>query len=96
MSQDQMQICSNQKKQRITTAAFSAKFKSKKEIYRFLTVDVKAYLCNCDSLTIYFLKGTNHSFDVTMLTWSLLLPLDLAMAKKNFIKCDDIRTLACP
>ena len=41
----------------ITTMQFSAKFKSKKEIYVFLTVDCKAYLCNSDSLTIYFLKG---------------------------------------
>lgn len=43
--------------QGLTTIAFAAKFKSKREIYVFLTVDCKAYLCNADSLTIYFLKG---------------------------------------
>ena len=41
----------------ITTAQFAAKFKSKNEIYLFLTVDCKAYLCSADNLTIYFLKG---------------------------------------
>ena len=44
------------KKEHITASAFGAKFRSKREIYVFLTVDVKAYLCNCDNLTIYFLK----------------------------------------
>ena len=41
----------------ITTAQFAAKFKSKAEIFLFLTVDCKAYLCSADNLTIYFLKG---------------------------------------
>ena len=50
-----MQINSNQKRE-VTAAAFASKFRSKREIYVFLTVDVKAYLCNCDNLTIYFLK----------------------------------------
>jgi hypothetical protein len=40
----------------VTAAAFSAKFRSKREIYTFLTIDAHAYLCNCDNLTIYFLK----------------------------------------
>ena len=40
----------------VTAATFAAKYKSKREIYQFLTVDAKAYLCNCDNLTIYFLK----------------------------------------
>ena len=43
-------------KRNITAATFASKFRSKREIYVFLTVDVKAYLCNCDNLTIYFLK----------------------------------------
>jgi hypothetical protein len=46
---------SNLQKQ-VTAAAFSAKFRSKREIYTFLTIDAHAYLCNCDNLTIYFLK----------------------------------------
>ena len=45
----------------ITTAQFAAKFKSKREIYLFLTVDCKAYLCDCDNLTIYFLKGKQQA-----------------------------------
>ncbi len=40
----------------VTTSAFASKFRSKREIYAFLTVDANAYLCACDNLTIYFLK----------------------------------------
>ena len=43
-------------KQTVTASAFGSKFRSKREIYVFLTVDANAYLCNCDNLTIYFLK----------------------------------------
>ena len=46
-------------KRSVTAAMFASKFRSKREIYVFLiflTVDVKAYLCTCDTLTIYFLK----------------------------------------
>ena len=43
-------------KTKITAATFQSKFRSKKELYVFLTVDVKAYLCNCDNLTVYYLK----------------------------------------
>ncbi len=43
-------------KQSITSAEFSAKFKSKKEVYNFLTIDCHAYLCCADNVTIYFLK----------------------------------------
>ena len=46
----------NQNKPTITAAAFGAKFRSKREIYQFLTMDVKAYLPDCDNVTIYFLK----------------------------------------
>ena len=35
---------------------FGSKFKSKKEVFQFLTIDAKAYLCSFDCLTIYFLK----------------------------------------
>ena len=41
---------------RVTTSQFAAKFKSKREVFNFLTVEAKAYLCNVDSLTIYFLR----------------------------------------
>ena len=40
----------------VTTATFSSKFRSKREIYVFLPVDAKAYLPNCANVTIYFLK----------------------------------------
>ena len=42
--------------QKIASASFSAKYKSKAEIFRFLTVDVKCYLPKYENITIYFLK----------------------------------------
>ena len=50
-----MQISTAQR-QRITTAEFSAKFRSKYEVYQFLTIDAKAYLPAPECVTIYFLK----------------------------------------
>jgi len=38
--------------QKITAAAFSAKYRSKREIYNLLTVDCGAYLPSYDSTTI--------------------------------------------
>lgn len=39
--------------QQVSAAEFGAKFKSKKEIYRFLTCEVKAYLDQYDAMTIW-------------------------------------------
>ena len=50
-----MQI-NSQEKRRVTTAEFSAKFRSKYEVYQFLTIDAKAYLPGPECVTIYFLK----------------------------------------
>lgn len=41
---------------KITTAEFSAKFKSKQELFFFLTVECKAYLPPIETCTIYWLK----------------------------------------
>ena len=41
---------------RITAAEFAAKYKSKKEVYQLLTIDVGAYLPSYQLVTIYFLK----------------------------------------
>ena len=40
----------------ISAKEFEAKYKSKREIYTFLTVDAGAYLPPYDTVTIYFLK----------------------------------------
>ena len=40
----------------VNVNAFAAKFKSKREIYTFLTIDAGAYLPAHDNVTIYFLK----------------------------------------
>ena len=41
---------------RITTSMFAAKFRSKYEVYQFLTIDVSAVLPPHDCVNIYFLK----------------------------------------
>ena len=43
-------------KARLTTSEFSAEFRSKNEVYAFLSIDVEAYLPSKDCVTIYFLK----------------------------------------
>ena len=35
---------------------FASKFRSKREVFNFLTIDVKAYLPSYDTVTIYFLR----------------------------------------
>ena len=51
-----MQASQQVDKVRITTSEFSAKFRSKNEVYTFLAVDVGAYLPPTECVTIYFLK----------------------------------------
>ena len=41
---------------KVTTSEFSAKFRSKNEVYTFLAVDVDACLPPTECVTIYFLK----------------------------------------
>jgi hypothetical protein len=43
-------------KSRITTSEFSAKFRSKNEVYAFLSIDVAAYLPPPECVNIYFMK----------------------------------------
>ena len=43
-------------RQQVTAMEFASKYKSKREVYNFLTIDVHAYLPPYDNLTIYFLK----------------------------------------
>ena len=43
-------------KHQVTAMAFASKYKSKREVYTFLTVDVGAYLPAYETITIYFLK----------------------------------------
>ena len=51
-----MQASNQSNKVRVTTNEFSAKFRSKNEVYTFLAVDVDAYLPPTECVTIYFLK----------------------------------------
>jgi hypothetical protein len=59
MDDDNMNQIPNQQargRQQVTATAFAAKYKSKREIFNFLTMDVKAYLPTYDTVSIYFLK----------------------------------------
>ena len=59
MDDDNMNQIPNQQargKQQVTATAFAAKYKSKREIFNFLTMDVKAYLPTYETVSIYFLK----------------------------------------
>ena len=40
----------------VTVAAFASKYRSKNEIYSFLTLEVQCYLPAPHTLTVYFLK----------------------------------------
>ena len=40
----------------VNVKEFEAKYKSKREVYTFLTIDCNAYLSPFDTLTVYFLK----------------------------------------
>ena len=40
----------------VNVSTFAAKYRSKREVYTFLTVDGNAYLSAFDTLTMYFLK----------------------------------------
>ena len=42
--------------QRVTSTSFAAKYRSKREVYNFLTVDVGAYMPDFNTVTIYFLR----------------------------------------
>ena len=39
--------------QKVTAAEFAAKFQSKREIYKFLSCECKAYLDNYEAMTIW-------------------------------------------
>ena len=40
----------------MTATAFASKYKSKREVFNFLTMDVKAYFPSYETISIYFLK----------------------------------------
>ena len=40
----------------IDVNTFAAKYRSKREVYTFLTIDGNAYLSAFDTLTVYFLR----------------------------------------
>ena len=45
-----------QRMSKVSAKEFASKFKSKREVYNFLTLDVKAFLPPYENVTIYFLK----------------------------------------
>ena len=43
-------------KEMVNAAAFASKFQSKREVWRFLSSEVGAYLASYETMTIYHLK----------------------------------------
>ena len=57
LNQEMNQIPANQPRMvQVSSKEFSAKYRSKREIYNFLATDVGVYLPPYDNITIYFLK----------------------------------------
>ena len=53
---DQIPVQNIRAKATVTAQAFSAKYQSKQEVYRFLASEVGAYLCSYQTVTIFHLK----------------------------------------
>ena len=81
----QYEICCTE----ITAAEFAAKFKSKREVYNFLTLDCNAYLCSADCLTSHFLKdlvsGKRKCKSFWILFWHIIV-----------VNCQDVKIVYCP
>ena len=54
--QDSQEAISSSQNHKVTSTSFAAKYRSKREIYNLLTVDVGAYLPPFETVTIYYLK----------------------------------------
>ena len=69
------QINLNQAREKVNAAMFASKFRSKREVFVFLTVNCKSYLPPNECVTVYFLKdiamGTKKGKLNTALTMSL-------------------------
>ena len=52
-----MQDLTQTPRKQVTANAFAARYRSKKEIFNFLSSNVGCYLCPHENLSIYFLKA---------------------------------------
>ena len=73
----------------VNAAAAASKYRSKKELYYFLTVDCKAYLLAYECVTQYFLKQLVKGDKKRK-----LCPLHFVL--RLGIKCDDFKYIYCP
>ena len=65
----------------ITTKEFSAKFRSKTEVYAFLSIDVEAYLPQSECVNIYFLKDLVTGKKKCKYHLRLILPSQISKQK---------------
>ena len=75
--------------QTVTAAQFGARFRSKKEVFQFLTVELKAFLPAYNTVSIYFLKGKYLLLIETLCA-------DIISGKKKYIHCSKIQYLYIP
>lgn len=72
----------NQDHNQVNVASFAAKFRSKAEVYQFMTLDVKAYLPAPNTITVYFLKDLVSGTKKCKYRWfSDLVEPDVEMRK---------------
>ena len=62
-------------KQKVSAQAFAARYRSKKEIFNFLSSNVGCYLCSHDNLSIYYLKAIMEGKRYCLLLNLLIQPL---------------------
>ena len=73
----------------VSAKEFSAKYKSKRECFNFLTVEAKTYLSAYETLTTYYLKWVLSLF-------LKFLYRDLIAGRKKKVKCDQVKIIFIP
>ena len=75
--------------QQITAASYGSRFKSKKDVFGFLTVEVGAFLPSYHTVSIYFLKGKYPFLFESPCA-------DLISGQKKHVQCSKVKYLYVP
>lgn len=90
MQQNNQVVMQAQNHTNVNVQAFAAKYQSKRECYKFLTIQVEAYLPPYENVTIYFLK------DVISGTKKCKYPVQFCVDRSPDIKAKQVRTIVIP
>ena len=78
-------------KQKISAQAFAARYRSKKEIFNFLSSNVGCYLCSHENLSIYYLKAIMEGKRYRRCLHLLISPFC-----RKYVKCDRVSYIYVP